>query len=131
MTFSSETVFQGTIEQAPPHLSWFVQQLPPDVQHLILRPSGQLFGGKRLYFNERIVLPGQNVVAAGRCERGPHGVRLVPTGDAGVSLGFGTLQTERARVAKLPIAGELFGAVVAGGIACALVEMILSITFKG
>ncbi|MDB4997085.1 MAG: hypothetical protein JWM74_4517 [Myxococcaceae bacterium] len=128
LTGTRETVFQGTMEQAPPHLAWFVQQLSPEVLQQIWRPSQQLIGGKRVFFNERIVLPGDHVVAAGHCERGPVGVRVRSTDDAPVALGFGTLESERARVGRLPILDEAFGAVLGGGVVCAVVEMVVSMT---
>lgn len=121
-----ETVFQGTLDRAPPRIGWFVQMLPPDVQHMIARPSGQLVGGKRVYFNERIVVPRQPVVIAGRVAPGPQGFEMTPTAAGRVFFGFGSIESERARIAKLPIAGEAFGAVLGGVIACALVEMVAS-----
>ena len=69
-----------------------------------------LICGKRVYFTERIVVPGQQVVAAGS----------EPT-----AIAHGTVATERARVAKLPVASELFGAVMGGAIAACLVFMVL------
>ncbi|MFO0668619.1 MAG: hypothetical protein U0235_03180 [Polyangiaceae bacterium] len=121
-----ETVFQGTIDRAPPRVGWFVQMLPPDVQHMIARPSGQLVGGKRVYFNERIVVPGQPLVVGGRASPGPHGLSLSPSHGDPVVFALGTVASERARVAKLPVAGEAFGAFFGGVIACALVEMVAS-----
>jgi hypothetical protein len=130
LTGTRETVFQGTMKQAPPHLAWFVQQLAPEVQQKIWRPSQQLIGGKRVFFNERIVVPGDRVVAAGRCAPGPSGVSVRSTGDLPVSLGLGTLESERARVGKLPVFDEAFGAVLAGGLVLALVEMVVSMASK-
>jgi len=121
-----ETVFQGTIDRAPPRVGWFVQMLPPDVQHMIARPSGQLVGCKRVYFNERIVVPGQPLVVGGRASPGPHGLSLSPSHGDPVVFALGTVASERARVAKLPVAGEAFGAFFGGVIACALVEMVAS-----
>ncbi|HSO31280.1 MAG TPA: hypothetical protein VLT33_02155 [Labilithrix sp.] len=90
----AETIFHGTLQSAPPHIAWFVQQLPRDVQQA-------LFGAQRIFFNERIITPGQSVVVA---EGSPSYFAL------------GTLASERSRVSKLPIAGELFGAVLVGGL---------------
>ncbi len=126
LTGTRETVFQGTMKQAPPHIAWFVQTLPPAIQQQIWRPSGQLVGGKRVYFNERVVVPGDPIVAAGTCAWGPHGVSVTSAGERGVSLGLGTLDGERARVAKLPVLDEVFGALLAGGLVVALVEMVVS-----
>lgn len=130
LDLTAETVFQGTPQTVPPHLVAFVQQLDPETAHLIARPSGQLVGGKRVYFNERIVIPGQPVVAAGPCAFGPEGVRVLPNETEVVSLGLGSVESERARVAKLPIAGELFGAILAGGLASAAVCMVASVLAK-
>lgn len=113
-SLTNETVFHGPMQQAPGQLHAFVQSLDPEAQQLIYRPSRQLVGGKRVYFNERIVLPGQSVVVAGR---------------EPAALALGTLAGERARVAKLPVAGEAFGAVMAGVIACAAVNAVLAIAF--
>ena len=110
-SLTGETVFHGPMQSAPPHLQAFVSQLPHDAQHLAWRPSGMLIGGKRVYFNERIVLPGQQVVLAGN------------------AVAHGTVETERARVAKLPVASELFGAVLVGGFAFAFVMMITAMIF--
>lgn len=121
------TIFEGTIDRAPPNLGWFVQRLPADEQQIVLRPSGQLVGGKRLYFNERIVVPGDKVVAAG--PRDDEGT-LRGTDHANVSLGFGNIDTERARIAKLPVASEAFGAVMGGIIALAVVEMLVGMISK-
>lgn len=121
-----ETVFQGTIDRAPPRIRWFFDQLSPDVQHLIARPSGQLVGGKRVYFNERIVVPQAPVVVAGRVTPDAHGCAITKTDDGRIFFGFGSVESERARIAKLPVAGEAFGAVMGGVIACGLVEMVAS-----
>jgi hypothetical protein len=112
---TNETVFRGAPQQMPPHLVGFVQRLDPETQTMIWRPSGQLIGGKRVYFNERIVLPGQPVVVAGQDP---------------VAIAHGTVASERARVAKLPVGGELFGAIMAGGLAFAFVQMMFGI-FSG
>ena len=103
-----ETIFHGPLQAAPPHLAWFVQQLPREVQQA-------LFGAQRIFFNERIIVPGQNVVAAGEVTRNPGGVDLLPAEGFPVCFGLGTIESERARVAKLPVGGELFGAIVVGG----------------
>lgn len=110
-SLTNETIFHGPMQSAPPHLQAFVSQLPHEVQHLAWRPSGMLIGGKRVYFNERIVVPGQQVVLAGK------------------AIAHGTLESERARVAKLPVAAELFGAVLVGGFAFAFVMMITAMIF--
>lgn len=128
LTEKQGTIYEGTIDRAPPHLGWFVQRLPQDAQHIVLRGSQQLVGGKRLYFNERIVVPGDKVVAAGAATIEESVSKLASSQRQAVSLGFGDLTTERARVAKLPVAGEAFGAVIAGVLALALVEMVVAMT---
>lgn len=110
-SLTNETVFHGTMDRAPWQLAAFVQRLDPGVQELVWRPS-QMLGGKRVYFNERIVVPGQPIVVAGSPARVAHG----------------TVASERARVGKLPVASELFGAIMAGVIACAFVNMLLAMT---
>jgi hypothetical protein len=128
MSEKQGTIFEGTIDRAPPHLGWFVQRLPQDAQHIVLRASRQLIGGKRLYFNERIVVPGDKVVLAGAARDEGDTFKVASSQSQSVSLGFGDLASERSRVAKLPVAGEAFGAVIAGVIALALVEMIVAMT---
>jgi hypothetical protein len=130
MVTDASTVFQGSPNQTPAHLVAYVQRLPPEVQHVIVRPSQQLVGGKRLYFNERIVLPGQSVVVAGACQATHNGLHVHPTSQRPVYFRPGTLHDERARIAKLPVAGEAFGAVMGGVIACAVVEMIVAMISK-
>jgi hypothetical protein len=124
-SLTAETIFHGTMDRAPPHLVAFVTQLDPRVQELVFRPC-QMIGGKRVYFNERIVVPGQPTVVAGPTEQGSAGVHVVPNDEMPVALALGTLAAERARVAKLPIASELFGAVMGGVVVCALVNMVLA-----
>lgn len=130
MVTDASTVFQGAPNQTPAQLVAYVQRLPQDVQHVIVRPSQQLIGGKRLYFSERIVIPGQSVVAAGQCEATEHGVSVRGSREAPVYFRPTTLDEERRRLAKLPVAGEAFGAVMAGVIACALVEMVVAMASK-
>lgn len=127
---SVDTVFRGPPSALPPHLAAFVGQLSPEEQHLILRPSGQLIGGKTVYFNERLVVRGQPLVVVGPAARGESGPIIQPTEDADVFVGFGTKESERARIARLPIAGELFGAIMAGVIAGAMVAMVASMLVK-
>jgi len=105
----AETIFHGRAQTAPPHLAWFLQQLPREVQQ-------DLFGSQRIFFNERIIVPGQRLVAAGECTQHPGGVDVLPAGDRPVDFALGTIASERSRVATLPIAGELFGAVLVGGL---------------
>jgi hypothetical protein len=113
------TVFSGLMNQAPPHLQQFVHELAPELQQILWRSSRQLIGGKAVYFNERIVVPGDQVVVAGpvRSRETAGGLEVSSTPEHPVSFAFGTVASERARVAKLPVAGELFGLVVVAGIA--------------
>jgi hypothetical protein len=125
---SKETVFQGALEAAPPHLQWFVRQLPPDIRAQLGR-SGGVLGTKRLYFNERIVVPCERVVVAGHCESGPNGVNVFSVPEVAVALGFGDLASERARLQRLPVGEEAFGAVFAGVLACGATEMLVAMFF--
>lgn len=106
-----ETVFQGPMERAPAHLVSFVQTLAPSVQRLLWRPNANVYG-KRVHFNERVVVPGQSIVAVDGF------------------LGFGTIDAERRRISKLPMAGELFGAIAGGLVALGVVEAIVSVVNK-
>lgn len=131
LVHTPETIFHGPLNAMPPHLVGFVQRLPAEVQELVFRPGQQLFqGGKRVYFNERIIVPGQPVVVAGPCVPGPHGVHLGPTDNDAVSFASGSLASERQRIAKLPVLDEAFGAVMAGVIATAVVEGIVAFATK-
>jgi hypothetical protein len=123
-----ETVFQGPPEQVPPHLVEFVRHLAPALQARIARPGTQMFGGKRLFFNERMILPGQSVVAAGFCEPGDVGIRVAPAGDLPVSFAFGTVADQRAKLLKAPL-GELFGALIAAVLVGGVATVILANVF--
>ncbi|NOU29615.1 MAG: hypothetical protein HOO96_17055 [Polyangiaceae bacterium] len=105
-----ETVFQGPPDQVPAHMVAFVRELTPELQRRIASPGTQLLGGKRLFFNERLIVPGQPVVATGWCDPDPLGVRVVATDQLPVSFAFGTIATQRAALTKLPI-GDIVTAV--------------------
>lgn len=124
---AKETVFKGPLEAAPPHLRWFVGQLPPDVQVQLSRPSGGILGQKILYFNERVVVPGEHVVVAGHCEHGANGLNVFSVPDVPAVLGFGDLVSERARIRRLPVADEAFGAGLAAVLAGGFAEMLVAI----
>jgi hypothetical protein len=123
---SAEAIFRGAPDALPPHLLAIVQGLSHETRQLVFRPSGQLIGGKRLFFNERIVVSGQPIVIVGASTQAEQGLVLLATNETDVFVGFGTKGSERARIAKLPVGGELFGAVMGGIIAGGLVAMVAS-----
>lgn len=80
----------------------------------------KLFKAAQVVCLEHRVEPGQQVVLAGDVTVSDDGQASMAAGAEGLFFGSGTLASERKRIATLPIAGELFGAVMGGVIAAAM-----------
>lgn len=76
----------------------------------------------RVEADEALVLAGQLTVADDH--------HSLAASEQGLFFGRGSLESERQRAARLPIAGELFGAVMAAVIAAGLTGLVLSIALK-
>lgn len=80
----------------------------------------KLFKAAQVVCLEHRIEPGRQVVLAGDVTVSEDGQTTIAAGPEGLFFGVGTLASERKRIATLPVAGELFGAVMGGVIAAAV-----------
>lgn len=124
---SRDTVFQGAPNAIPQHLAAFLERLPPAVRRLVWDPTIPLLQSKRIIFNERVIVPGSAVVAVGPASRADGALIVSATDDQDIYVGFGTRESERDRVAKVPIGEWIFGIGMAAVLAGALIAMVASV----
>lgn len=121
---SSSSMFDGSA--LPPHLAAFVANLG-----LPTATKDSLFSsGRDLVFNERIVVPGQAIVAAGTCVVDPEGAGILvrPSEQTNVFFAFGTARALRISAGKVPIGEPLWSAFVVALLVGILTTMIVAFT---
>lgn len=125
---ASVRAYSGGGDRAPDRVQQWATELGNEqLWHEYFNPSrDKLFKAAQVVCLEHRVEPGQQVVLAGDVTVSEDGQATMAAGAEGLFFGLGSLATERKRISTLPIAGELFGAVMGGVIAAALTGAVVS-----
>lgn len=102
----AETVHARGLDDMPPAVYAFFSSLPPDVQAEMRGGANERI--EKIFVNERLVLPGQSVVACGPCTTVAGRVHVRATESCPIYLGYGTRADEEARARAVPIADHAF-----------------------
>ena len=125
---SSVRAYSGGGDRAPDRIQAWASELGnQQLWNEYFNPSrDKLFKAAQVVCLEHRLESGQQVVLAGDLTVSEEGQATMTAGPEGLFFGSGTLASERKRIATLPIAGELFGAVMGGVIAAAMTGGLLA-----
>lgn len=124
---ASVRAYSGSGDRAPDRIQAWASEAGEQVWGEYFNPArDKIFKAAQVVCLEHRLEHGQQVVLAGDVTTSEDGHELIAAGPEGLFFGSGSLASERKRIATLPIASELFGAVMGGVIAAAMTGALLA-----
>ncbi len=125
---ASVRAYSGGGDRAPDRVQAWASELGDEqLWNEYFNPTrDKVFKAAQVVCLEHRLEQGQQVVLAGDVTVSEGGQMTLLSGPEGLFFGSGSLASERKRIATLPIASELFGAVMGGVIAAALTGALLA-----
>jgi hypothetical protein len=125
---ASVRAYSGGGDRAPDRVQAWASELSDEaLWNEYFNPTrDKIFKAAQVVCLEHRLEQGQQVVLAGDVTVSEGGQLTIMAGPEGLFFGSGSLASERKRIATLPVASELFGAVMGGVIAAALTGGLLA-----